>query len=543
MKRRLPRDVSPVFVYSVVLATAFVGWGLASPESMATTTSAALEFFSVRFGWFYLISVFGFLAYAIYLALGPYAHIKLGQPDEEPDYPYFTWFAMLFSAGMGIGLVFWGVAEPISHFAKPPPFIDAGDPAAAARGALRMAYFHWGLHAWAIYTLIGIALAYVQFRKRRPGLISEAFRPLLHDRTDSWIGHSINTLATLATVFGVATSLGFGTLQVNGGLAAVFNVPVGLIPQLVIIAVVSVLYMTSATTGLDRGIRYLSNLNMTVAAGLLLFVLLLGPTSFLIDAFITTLGSYVSNIVSMSLRLAPFSGSTWGREWTIFYWAWWISWAPFVGMFIARVSRGRTIREFVGGVLLVPALLGALWFAVFGGAALHQEMFGAGGLVAAVDHDVSSALFAMLGHLPAATLTSALATLLIITFFITSADSATFVLGMQTWGGSLHPPNRIKLVWGVLQSSIAAVLIISGGLTGLQTTAILTALPFTLIMIGMCVALQKALGGELRIMRQREKDRTRAIEALLVAHQTAPKRRRRRGRSRSADDDPSSAGD
>jgi len=515
-----PAKPGAVFRISVAIAALFVAWGVIAPDNLGAITGALMTAIARQLGWFYLTTVFCFLVFAIYLATGPFARMKLGKPDDEPDYSYFTWLAMLFSAGMGIGLVFWGVAEPLSHFSKPPPFVAGSDDATLGRTALRVSFFHWGLHAWGIYTIIGLALAYAKFRKNEPGLISSTFRPLLGSRVDGPVGQGIDVLSTLATVFGVATSLGFGALQVNGGLAHVFGLPVSTASQMGIIVVVSVLYMLSATTGLDRGIRYLSNVNLATAMLLLLVVLFAGPTSFLLDTFTTTFGGYLGALIPMSFRLTPFQQSTWVQDWTIFYWAWWISWAPFVGMFIARVSRGRTIREFVCGVLLVPSVMGALWFSVFGGTALHQTIFGTAPMVEALNRDVTSTLFIMLDSLPAGGVLAVLATVLIGTFFITSADSATFVLGMLTSRGDLNPGTRIKLVWGVLQSSIAAVLLLSGGLAALQTASVIAALPFAVILIGMCFALHRALSRDHDIERKRERDRLRRLEKLIDGLET-----------------------
>ncbi|MEW8987821.1 MAG: BCCT family transporter, partial [Bacillus sp. (in: firmicutes)] len=366
-----------------------------------------------------------FLVFAAYLAFGPYGKIKLGKDDDEPEFSYFSWFAMLFSAGMGIGLVFWGVAEPITHYIDPPLDLAEGQTPEAARYSLRYSFFHWGLHPWAIYCVIALGLAYSQFRKGESGLISSTFRPLLGKRVEGPIGKGIDTFATIATTFGVATSLGLGTLQINSGLAHVIGIPNTVGVQLLIILIVTILYMVSATTGLDKGIRYLSNLNLGLAVGLLLFVIVTGPTSFIFDALTTTIGGYLGNLVQMSFRLSPFTQGTWVGAWTLFYWAWWISWAPFVGTFIARVSKGRTIKEFVLGVLLVPTLFGTIWFSAFGGSALFFELFENRGIVDAVSNDVTTALFITLEQFPLGTILAGLGTLLIITFFITSADSAT----------------------------------------------------------------------------------------------------------------------
>lgn len=489
-----------VFYLAVGLILVFVLWGIISPEHLAASADQAFAFTINGFGWFYLLAAFGFLIFSLYLAFSKYGNIRLGKDDERPEYSNLTWFAMLFSAGMGIGLIFWGVAEPLFHYMEPPMGLK-GETVKSAQMAMRYAFFHWGLHPWAIYSVIALSLAYFQFRKGFPGLISSTFYPLLGERVNGLTGKMIDILAIIATVFGVATSLGLGTLQINGGINEVFGIPVEIRTQLLIIVIVTLLYMTSALTGINRGIKTLSNINITIAVFLLVFVLLLGPTVFILDTFTLTLGGYLQYIIEMSLSLTPFSRRTWIGNWTLFYWAWWIAWAPFVGTFIARISKGRTIKEFVLGVLLVPGLFSCIWFAVFGGTALHLEMFQGVNLAAAVQTDVTSALFLTLNQLPLSMLVSILAIVLIITFFITSADSATFVLGMLSLKGTLNPSNRIKLVWGVLQSSIAAVLLLSGGLDGLKTASIVTALPFAVIMVLMCVSLRKALEAESQLLR------------------------------------------
>ncbi|EGL83146.1 choline/carnitine/betaine transporter [Caldalkalibacillus thermarum TA2.A1] len=514
MTRQPKPRLGYVFYISVVIITIFVAWGFIRPAHLDETAGHALAFVTRTFGWFYLFATFIFLAFALYLAFGPYGQIKLGKKDEDPEYNYWTWLGMLFSAGMGIGLVFWGVAEPIYHYMSPPEGLE-GESVEAAKAAMRYAFFHWGLHPWAIYTIVGLALAYAQFRKGESGLISSTFRPLIGDRVDGPLGIGIDTLAAIATAFGVATSLGLGTLQINGGLSHVFGLPNNTTMHLLIIMVVTVLYMISASTGLNRGIRYLSNVNLSLAGLLLLFVLLAGPSIFILETFTTTIGNYLGSIIPMSFRLTPFTQGEWVGAWTLFYWAWWIAWAPFVGTFIARVSRGRTIREFVSGVLLVPTLIGALWFATFGGSALHLEMFEGVSVTQAVSESVEGALFFTLEQFPLGLWLSILATLLIITFFVTSADSATFVLGMLTSQGALNPKVSTKFIWGILQSGIAGVLLLSGGLNGLQTASIVAALPFTIIMLFMILSLNKALKAELREERRREKMRIRKLEQLI----------------------------
>lgn len=510
-----------VFIISITIVAIFAIWGAVAPDQMASTANAAYTFSIHNFGWFYLLATLFFLIFTFYLAFSRFGSIRLGDDDDEPEYSTVSWLSMLFSAGMGIGLVYWGVAEPLSHYLSPPEGV-AGGTTEAARISMRYSFFHWGLHPWAIYAVIGLTLAYFQFRKGYKGLISSAFIPLLGERLVSgWLGKAIDILAVIATIFGVATSLGLGALQINGGLHYLFGLPNTVAAQIAIIAVVTVLFLISATSGLDKGIKILSNTNLVIAILLMLFVWITGPTSFIFDTFTTTLGSYLQNIVNMSLRLTPFSKGTWVGAWTLFYWAWWIAWAPFVGTFIARVSKGRTIKEFVICVLIVPSLFGFVWFSVFGGTGMQMELFDGVQLAEAVKGDTTTALFVMLEQLPLGTIVSFIATILIMIFFITSADSATFVLGMLTSDGKLNPSARVKLTWGILQSSIAVVLLISGGLGGLQTASIVAALPFAIVLIGMCFSLLKALKEEDKERRQREKRQRQQLKRLLEEQEAA----------------------
>lgn len=508
-----------VLYISIVIILAFVLWGALVPNKLADSATSLFDFSINNFGWFFLISTFGILLFAFYLAFSKYGRIKLGKDEDEPEYSTASWFAMLFSAGMGIGLVFWGVSEPLSHFLSPPEGASVAS-IEAARLAMRYSFFHWGVHPWAIYTIISLSLAYFQFRKGKRGLISAVFSPILGKISEGWVGGVIDTLAIIATVFGVATSLGLGALQINGGLNHMFGFSISPFVQVVIIVVVTVLFLLSATTGLDKGIRILSNTNLIIAVLLMTFVFVVGPTSFILDLFTSTLGGYLQNIVYMSLRMTPFTQGTWVGVWTLFYWAWWIAWGPFVGTFIARVSKGRTIKEFVLGVLLIPSLFSFVWFSVFGGTGLHLELFDHYPIAAAAEKDVTSALFLTLEQLPMGGIIAFIATLLIITFFVTSADSATFVLGMLSTKGNPNPSNKVKIVWGVLQSSIAIVLLISGGLSGLQTASIVAALPFAIIIIGMCVSLIVSLRQEERTLRSREQSRMKKIDELLMGRES-----------------------
>jgi glycine betaine transporter len=489
-----------VFIVSLIISVVFVIIGSLFPTEFQAKATVIQNFLQEKFGWFYLLSATSFLIFVLYLAFSKYGKIKLGEPDDKPEYSTITWFAMLFSAGMGIGLVFWGVAEPISHFYTPPS--GEGGNAASAQAALRYSFFHWGLHPWGIYTLIGLSLAYFKFRKGAPGLISAIFTPLLGDRVYGPIGKTIDIVAVFATIFGVATSLGLGAVQISGGVSYLTNISNNFTTQLIIIAIVTVLFTLSAQTGLNKGIKYLSNLNIMIAVLLMAFLLFASSTNFIMDVFVQSLGNYLQYLPSMSLKLSPFrpSEAGWIQGWTVFYWAWWIAWAPFVGTFIARVSKGRTIREFIMGVLLVPTVFGALWFSIFGGAALHLEIFNNVGLNKIIaDKGTEVALFALFEHLPFGTIMSILAIFLISTFFITSADSATFVLGMQTSDGRLNPSSLTKFIWGIVIAASASILLYTGGLEGLQTASIIAAFPFAFVLIFMMISLKKALSEETKL--------------------------------------------
>jgi len=481
-----------VFVISLVLVVSFVALGIVVPQQLDALSAALHGAIIEHFGWAYLLAAFGFVVFSLFLAFSKYGRIKLGKDNEKPQYSYFSWFSMLFAAGMGIGLIFWGVSEPLSHFANPPKYIESGSGTAAGFAMVR-SFFHWGIQPWAIYIVMSLSIAYFSFRRGMAPLISNTFYPLLGDRVFGGIGRLIDVLAVFATVFGIVTSLGLGALQINGGLNAVFGVPTTDTVTFIIIAVVTVLYMISSMTGLDTGIQILSKTNVLVAILLLAFVFVVGPTSYILNVFTTTIGEYVSQFVNLSLSTNPFEGYEWTKSWTLFYWAWWISWSPFVGLFVASISRGRTIREFISGALLVPTLLTFLWFAVFGATGLDLQLNHGVDLAAVAVSDVTTVLFDMFTYLPLGNLLSLIAVLLLSVFFVTSADSATFVLGMMTSNGDLNPPMSKKLTWGILQSVAAMILLMSGGLEALQRMAIVAALPFTIVMVFMVFSLLKAL--------------------------------------------------
>jgi len=484
-----------VFYASLVFLLLFLGFGFLFPEALLAFTNGLFGLITNDLGWLYLATGLGILLFALFLAFGKYGKIRLGGDDDRPEYSNFSWFAMLFSAGMGIGLVFWGVAEPVFHYAQPPMGIEPSSTQSAMM-AFRYTFLHWGFHPWAIYAIVGLALAYITFRKKLPCLISSTLYPLLGEKIKGPIGYFIDTLALILTVIGVATSLGMGALQVNGGLNTLFNIPNTITTQVVIIVVITILFLTSAATGLNKGIKILSNTNIIIAVLLLLFVLIFGPTIFIIDTFFVSISGYIENILSMSLALSPLKKDPWIGTWTIFYWAWWLSWGPFVGTFIARISKGRTVREFVLGVVILPAVFCCFWFTVFGGTALYFEIFEGVDIVAQVTNDITVGLFATLAQLPLGNVISIIATLLIITFFVTSADSATFVIGMFARNGDLNPDTKIKMIWGILLSLIAIVLLFSGGLVAIRNTSIIMALPFLIIIILMCISLYQGLKKE-----------------------------------------------
>ncbi|KKB44571.1 BCCT family transporter [Bacillus thermotolerans] len=492
------KNISNVFWITLALVLACVIFGVAAPATFEEMTANVQAFITSAFGWYYLIIVSVIVLFCVFMIFSPVGRVTLGKPGEKPEYSTLSWFAMLFSAGMGIGLVFWGAAEPLSHFASDPPLAEPGTDE-ALKDSMRYTFFHWGVHAWAIYAVVALSLAYYQFRKGEPGLVSATLTPVLGEKARGPLGTAIDVMAVFATVVGVATTLGFGAAQINGGLSYLFDVPINFMVQLVIIIVVTVLFMISAATGLGKGIRILSNTNMVLAVALFALVIVVGPTLFILNLFTDTLGTYVQNIVRMSFRIAPLDedSRTWINGWTIFYWAWWISWSPFVGIFIARVSRGRSVREFLIGTLLAPAIVSFLWFAVFGGTAMDMQM---AGVVDLTQNATEEVLFAVFNELPWSSILSIIAVLLVSTFFITSADSATFVLGMQTTHGSLTPPIKVKLTWGIAQSLIAVILLYSGGLQALQNALIIAALPFSVIMILMMVSLYRSFSAERREM-------------------------------------------
>ncbi|MFJ6521744.1 BCCT family transporter [Streptomyces filamentosus] len=478
----------------VAAVVAVVGWAALGKDSFDSASSSALSWVLNNFAWLFVVAADTFLVLCVVIALSRFGRIRLGADDSEPEFTNLAWIAMMFSAGMGIGLMFYGVGEPLQHFLDPPPGGGPAGTGAAARTAMEYSFFHWTLTPWAIYGIAGLALAYAGFRKGRGNRLSSAFVPLLGERrAASWQGRAIDLLAVFATVFGTATSLGLGALQVAEGLNLTMGVEDSTATELIIIAALSAAFVLSAFSGLHKGVKWLSTLNIVLAAGLALFVFLLGPTVYVLDTIPASVGGYLHQLLPMASRTGAFTDRDWLGAWTIFYWAWWLSWAPFVGTFIARISRGRTIREFLVGVLLVPSGATVVWFCVMGGTAIRLESTGEADLATAVEDGAEASLFAMLEALPLGTVTSVLAMLLVMTYFVTSADSASLVMGSLTSRGSLHPPTWLVVTWGVLMAAVAAVLLVAGGLDSLQTATILVALPFVVVMLVLCWALLKEL--------------------------------------------------
>ncbi|ARU52567.1 choline transporter [Cellulosimicrobium cellulans] len=471
------------------------------------------------FGWYYVIVVAGFVVFSLWMGLSRFGDIVLGKDEDEPLFRLPVWFAMLFATGMGIGLVYWGVAEPLSHYVSPKPGVEGSDPA-LAQAAMGQSYLHWGVHAWAIYVVAGLALAYAIHRKGRPVSIRWALEPLFGDRVRGRLGDVIDVVAIIGTVFGVATSLGFGVLQIAAGLGYLDVVQPSTALEIGLIAAISALATISVVSGLGKGIKWLSNGNMILAGVVLVLVLALGPTLFLLREWVQSLGYYVQNIVRLSFDTTAFQGEAgleWQSSWTIFYWGWWISWAPFVGVFIARISRGRTVREFVLGTLLVPTVVTTLWFSVFGGSALYRELTEPGSMLVDGAVDTDTTLFQLFDGLPLGNVLSVVGILLIVVFFVTSSDSGSLVVDMLASGGNPNPPTWSRIFWAGVSGLLAIALLLAGGLQALQTAAILIALPFSVVMIGMAVSTVRALRAEHAAILRAER---RAARTELTEHVT-----------------------
>jgi choline/carnitine/betaine transport len=502
-----------VFGVTAVASLAFVAWGVLDRTSLATQSGEATTWVITNGGWLFVLLASVFVVFILWIAASRYGKIPLGRDDEKPEFRTSSWIAMMFSAGMGIGLMFWGVAEPLTHYVTESAVVPDPETKEAMRTAMATTLFHWTLHPWAIYAVVGLAIAYGTFRKGRSQLISQAFRPILGRHADGPGGRAIDMMAIFATLFGSAASLGFGALQIGAGME--FNGWVDTVSRtglVVIITVLTVAFVLSAVSGIERGIQWLSNINMVLALLLAAFVFVVGPTLLMLNLVPTSIGDYLATLPEMASRTDASGGASmagWLSGWTIFYWAWWISWTPFVGMFIARISRGRTIRQFVAGVLLVPSLVSLLWFAIFGGAGIFQQdqtgdLTEEGGVV-----NSNFALFHLLDHYPIASITAVLVMILVGIFFVSGADAASIVMGTLSEKGSIDPSRPIVIFWGAATGAVAAIMLIladpteaSEALTGLQNLTTVVALPFALVMGLLCISLYKDLRSDPIILRE-----------------------------------------
>ncbi|MBB4933532.1 choline/carnitine/betaine transport [Lipingzhangella halophila] len=503
-----PSKLGSVFWTSVGVAAIFVAWAVLFTENLNSVTESSLNWVTASFGWSYLVVTLGILVFLVFLAFSPAGNIRLGKDSDRPEFSTLAWFAMLLGAVMGIGLVSFGVAEPISHLAAPPHGLAEPNTPEAAVHALQYSYFDWGVHAWAVFAVFGLAIAYSTYRKGRRPLVSQLFTPLLGDRVNGPIGKTIDVLAVFATLFGTATSLGLGALQINNGIGRLLGVPVNSVAQVLIIAAITPIFTLSAVTGINKGIKMLSYASGTLAIAMFVFMMVVGPTVFIANLYIESIGVWASDFFRMSLQGTAFGGLEWMQWWTYFMLAWWVSWGAFVGIFLARISRGRTIRGFIVGVLTVPSLAFFTWFAVFGGAAIHVDLFGGGDIAEQSAADFGNAFFATLEHFPMPVVTSMIAVLLAVIFFVTSADSNTYVLGSMTSDGSLAPRRSVLVLWGILTGVTAVALMLADGLNALQNTVIVTSLPFLVIIAGLAVSFWKDLAAEWRSVTADARDTT-----------------------------------
>lgn len=496
-----------VSIISALLVILFIGATLSNPVEVNKFLVAIKSNITDNWNWFFIMSANIFLLFPVYLMFSKLGEIKLGGPKARPDYTNFAWYSMLISAGMGIGLMFWSVGEPLYHATGSMPMTDEHSVGAA----LGVTFYHWGLHPWGIYALVSLSLAFFAYNRGLPLSLRSAFYPIFKDRVFGWVGDVIDITAVISCLFGLATSLGFGAQQINSGLHFLLGVPIGPISQIIIIVVITFIATISVVSGIGKGVRILSELNMKVAAVFLIMIIVLGPSLYMMRGFNNGLGFYLNNLISISLFTEQ--GNAWQGSWTVFYWAWWISWAPFVGMFIARISRGRTVREFITAILIIPTLLSFVWMAAFGGAALYQNSIDGGALLKAVNSDVSTALFVMIQNMDMPsylkTIMGIMGTFLVISFFVTSSDSGSLVVDNLTSGGKLDSPTPQRIFWAVMEGAIAIALLLAGGeqaLAALQTGVIICGLPFTFMLLAMVYSLHKGLSADFKKLKTYRED-------------------------------------
>lgn len=484
-----------VLIASAVVVALFVLYGALAPESLGNVANFLFGALTDNFGWMYLIVVFLMVIFALAVALSPLGKLKMGKEDDKPEYSNFQWFTMLFGGSMGIGLVFYSVAEPIMHYVS--PATGEGETVAAMYDAMRITFFHWGVHPWVIYAIGGLALGYFAFKKDRPFLVSSAFEPLIgEERVKGPIGKAIDVLAVFATIFGVATSLGLGAGQIVGGLNYIFGVTTGTALTCIVIAIITVIFTFATMTGLQKGIALIADIKIYLSIAFMIFIFVFGGAVFILDIFTNTFGSYLATIVRQSLWM---ENKAFLSGWTVFYWAWWIAWAPFCGQFCARVSKGRTIREYILTVSFLPAVFGFIWLAIYGGAAFNMNELHGGTIMAAINNDYTTGLYALLQELPVFAITGPLAILLIVFSFLGSANSATYVLAMLTDHGNMDPSKSLRAGWGIAQGGVTIICILIGGtsiLSILQTVSIVAAFPYMIVMILMCISVLKVLSSD-----------------------------------------------
>lgn len=504
MADQLRHKPGAVFWTSVGLIGAFTAWASLSPDTLSGVMTAAMDWVARSVGWSYLLVTLGCIGLLLYIAISRFGRIRLGADDARPEFSTWSWLAMILSAVMGIGLISYGVAEPISHFASPPHGLAQAGTMEAAVRAMQFSYFDWGPHAWAVFGVFGLAIAYSTHRRGNAGLVSPMLRPVFGKLVDGWFGKMIDVFAIIATLFGTTTSLGLGASQIGEGVNRVFGIPSSLFGQIIIIAVITVIFTLSALSGVHRGVKYLSQGTMVLSAGLGVYVLFTGPTNFISNLFFRSLGEYLSSFFAVSLMTPGTPEDVqWMQWWTYFMMAWWLSWGAFVGVFLAKISKGRTVREFVAGVMIVPSVVFFAWFTIFGGSAIKFDMENGGQIGAAALEDVNSAFFATLAELPLSGLTSIVAIILVVMYFVSGADANTFVLSMMSSRGTLNPTKPVLTTWGLLTGLCAVVLLLVGGLGALQQAAMLSALPFTVIVALLGVGLVKELKNDHQFDRTR----------------------------------------
>lgn len=521
-KKKLFLIHGPVFWPSVILITALIVGTIIAGDAAESAFNAARVGITEWASWLFVIGVNVFIGFSLYFAFSKFGSIRLGGQDSEPEFSTMAWFAMLFSAGMGIGLMFFAVAEPMWHLLYP-PHAEPGS-TGAVRDAMGVTFLHWGLHAWAVYAIVGLALAFFAFNRKLPLSFRSVFYPLLGERINGWMGDVIDILAVLATLFGLATSLGLGASQAGAGMEYVFGFENTVALQVIIIVIVTAIAVVSVVLGIDKGVKVLSEFNIRIAALFLLFILVVGPTLYILGNFVQSTGHYLQNFASYATWTQAFEEGSFMTDWTVFYWAWWISWSPYVGMFIARISKGRTVKQFVLGVLIVPTMVTFLWMSGFGGSALYLETGGIAEIAAAVEADQTTSLFILLDQFPFSIVMSVLAIILILSFFVTSSDSGSLVIDGLTSGGKMHSPVGQRVFWASTEGAVAAILLVGGGLGALQAGAISTGLPFVLVLLFMCYSLHQGMSREYRehlsSSKEEERESYRELVQRLLAKQT-----------------------